>query len=58
MTEGGTKLGTVVLKKGKTVLVLAAKKLDVGTHTLTLRYAGSPTAAPDTANVKLVVRKA
>lgn len=58
VTEGGKKVGTVVLKKGKAVLVIAAKKLDAGTHTLTLRYAGSKTAAADVAKVKLVVRKA
>ncbi|WP_243075734.1 5'-nucleotidase C-terminal domain-containing protein [Microbacterium sp. SS28] len=55
---GGTVLGTATLKNGAATVTLGRTALQPGSHTLTVVYGGSSTAAGSSTTVELVVNKA
>ena len=57
-SETGAALGTATITAGKGTLVLAAKALEPGTHTLTLAYAGNATHKASTGTTSVLVTKA
>jgi len=56
--DGATKLGTGTLQGGSATFALAAKSLEVGTHTLVVKYLGSATYAASQGTVAVTVTKA
>jgi 5'-nucleotidase len=56
--DGATSLGTATLTDGTATVPLAAKSLEVGTHTLTVRYLGATGYATSSGTVDLTVLKA
>lgn len=56
--DGTTKLGGATLSGGSASIALAAKALEVGSHTLVVKYLGSPTHAPSQGTVTVTVTKA
>ncbi|KAA1417004.1 ExeM/NucH family extracellular endonuclease [Nocardioides humilatus] len=58
LKSGSTALGSGVLSGGVATASIAAKKLGVGTHTVTITYAGDGTTEPGTGTATLTVVKA
>ncbi|WP_183094160.1 ExeM/NucH family extracellular endonuclease [Nocardioides stalactiti] len=58
LSSGGVTLGTGTLTDGVTAATILAKKLPVGTHTVTVTYAGDTFVKPATVTTTLVVQKA
>ncbi len=56
--DGTTRLGTATLAGGAASVALAAKSLEVGTHTLVVKYLGSSTHAASQGTVTVTVTKA
>ena len=56
--DGATKLGSATLSGGSATFALAAKSLEVGTHTLVVKYLGSATYAASQGTVTVTVAKA
>lgn len=55
VTSGESTLGTTTLQRGYGLVVLDTRSLSLGKHTLTARYGGDATYAPDETSTKVTV---
>jgi hypothetical protein len=57
LLQGDRRLGSADLSSGSAILTVLAARLGVGTHTLTVRYAGDATHAPSQDTVQITVSR-